>query len=128
MANSEYTRNLAVNVAGKFDRGCKKTELVSSVPRIHVEEFRFGPMYAACCQVLIDSKVFVKYCTGWRWDPTERPTFKEIHEALETMFQNSSISEGTPCCAEPKTLEVLQHTKLCKAIATNDVRFTLLQR
>ena len=34
------------------------------------------------------------YVSGWQWDAVERPTFEEIHEALETMFQNSSISEG----------------------------------
>ncbi|GAB6027107.1 hypothetical protein CHUAL_000030 [Chamberlinius hualienensis] len=29
----------------------------------------------------------------WKWNPVERFTFKEIHHALETMFQNSSITE-----------------------------------
>nr|XP_042903956.1 tyrosine-protein kinase Abl isoform X1 [Parasteatoda tepidariorum] len=29
----------------------------------------------------------------WHWEPSERPTFKEIHLTLETMFQNSSITE-----------------------------------
>ena len=31
----------------------------------------------------------------WQWEAADRPTFKQIHHALETMFQNSSISEGT---------------------------------
>lgn len=31
---------------------------------------------------------------GWTWECTDRPTFKEIHHALDTMFHNSSISEG----------------------------------
>lgn len=30
----------------------------------------------------------------WQWSPNERPTFQEIHNALENMFQESSIIEG----------------------------------
>lgn len=30
----------------------------------------------------------------WQWVPNERPTFQEIHNALENMFQESSIIEG----------------------------------
>ncbi|XP_035212262.1 tyrosine-protein kinase Abl-like [Stegodyphus dumicola] len=29
----------------------------------------------------------------WQWEPNERPTFKDIHEILENMFQNSNIIE-----------------------------------
>ncbi|XP_036383611.1 tyrosine-protein kinase ABL1-like [Megalops cyprinoides] len=29
----------------------------------------------------------------WRWSPAERPSFAEIHQAFETMFQESSISD-----------------------------------
>lgn len=29
----------------------------------------------------------------WQWNPADRPSFKDIHHALETMFQNSSINE-----------------------------------
>ncbi|XP_044731798.1 tyrosine-protein kinase Abl isoform X2 [Chrysoperla carnea] len=29
----------------------------------------------------------------WQWAPHERPTFKDIHHALENMFQESSITE-----------------------------------
>ncbi|CAG2241154.1 ABL1 [Mytilus edulis] len=29
----------------------------------------------------------------WQWDPKDRPTFKEIHNVLEHMFEKSSISE-----------------------------------
>ncbi|XP_013781839.1 uncharacterized protein LOC106466143, partial [Limulus polyphemus] len=29
----------------------------------------------------------------WLWEPSERPTFENIHLTLETMFQNSSITE-----------------------------------
>lgn len=31
---------------------------------------------------------------GWRWNPSERPSFAETHQAFETMFQESSISDG----------------------------------
>ena len=34
--------------------------------------------------------------TGWQWDPKDRPTFKEIHNILEHMFEKSTISEGKP--------------------------------
>lgn len=29
----------------------------------------------------------------WHWEPSERPTFYEIHQILENMFQNSNITE-----------------------------------
>ena len=29
----------------------------------------------------------------WLWEPAERPTFLDIHHLLETMFQNSNITE-----------------------------------
>jgi len=29
-----------------------------------------------------------------QWAPNERPSFKEIHHALENMFQESNIIEG----------------------------------
>ena len=31
----------------------------------------------------------------WQWNANDRPTFNEIHHALEHMFQESSINEGT---------------------------------
>lgn len=34
----------------------------------------------------------MKQC--WQWAPNERPSFKEIHHALENMFQESNIIEG----------------------------------
>lgn len=34
------------------------------------------------------------FLLGWLWEPNERPTFKDIHEILENMFQNSNIIEG----------------------------------
>lgn len=33
-------------------------------------------------------------CPGWQWNPSDRPSFAEIHQAFETMFQESSISDG----------------------------------
>ncbi|XP_023725314.1 tyrosine-protein kinase Abl isoform X3 [Cryptotermes secundus] len=47
----------------------------------------------------------------WQWNPSERPTFQEIHHSLENMFQESSITEevekqlqgsGTPQLAYKK--------------------------
>ncbi|XP_075416738.1 tyrosine-protein kinase ABL1 isoform X2 [Tenrec ecaudatus] len=29
----------------------------------------------------------------WQWNPSDRPSFAEIHQAFETMFQESSISD-----------------------------------
>ena len=34
------------------------------------------------------------YLSGWQWEAKDRPTFKDIHNALENMFEKSSISEG----------------------------------
>lgn len=34
----------------------------------------------------------MKQC--WLWSPGDRPTFSHIHHALETMFQETSITEG----------------------------------
>ncbi|XP_067145465.1 tyrosine-protein kinase ABL1 isoform X3 [Centruroides vittatus] len=39
----------------------------------------------------------------WLWDPMERPTFKDIHHTLETMFQNSSITEEVERQLEQQT-------------------------
>uniref|UniRef100_A0A8D2E567 Tyrosine-protein kinase n=1 Tax=Theropithecus gelada TaxID=9565 RepID=A0A8D2E567_THEGE len=30
---------------------------------------------------------------GWKWSPADRPSFAETHQAFETMFHDSSISE-----------------------------------
>lgn len=38
---------------------------------------------------------------GWKWSPADRPSFAETHQAFETMFHDSSISEGEDlaiCC------------------------------
>ncbi|XP_018588442.1 tyrosine-protein kinase ABL1-like isoform X2 [Scleropages formosus] len=38
-------------------------------------------------------KVYQLMRACWRWNPSERPSFAETHQAFETMFQESSISE-----------------------------------
>lgn len=39
-------------------------------------------------------KIYQLMCTCWRWNPNDRPSFKEIHHSLENMFQESSITDG----------------------------------
>ncbi|XP_054612796.1 tyrosine-protein kinase ABL1 isoform X2 [Dunckerocampus dactyliophorus] len=38
-------------------------------------------------------KVYELMRACWRWNPLERPSFAETHQAFETMFQESSISD-----------------------------------
>ncbi|XP_043941177.1 tyrosine-protein kinase ABL2 isoform X2 [Protopterus annectens] len=38
-------------------------------------------------------KVYELMRACWRWNPAERPSFAETHQAFETMFHDSSISE-----------------------------------
>ncbi|XP_066568732.1 tyrosine-protein kinase ABL1 isoform X1 [Amia ocellicauda] len=38
-------------------------------------------------------KVYELMRACWKWTPAERPSFAEIHQAFETMFQESSISD-----------------------------------
>uniref|UniRef100_A0A669DCY7 Tyrosine-protein kinase n=1 Tax=Oreochromis niloticus TaxID=8128 RepID=A0A669DCY7_ORENI len=38
-------------------------------------------------------KVYELMMACWKWNPSERPTFAETHQAFETMFQESSISD-----------------------------------
>ncbi|KAM7368971.1 hypothetical protein PAMP_013271 [Pampus punctatissimus] len=38
-------------------------------------------------------KVYELMRDCWRWNPSERPSFAETHQAFETMFQESSISD-----------------------------------
>lgn len=39
-------------------------------------------------------KVYGLMRACWQWNPSDRPSFAEIHQAFETMFQESSISDG----------------------------------
>ncbi|XP_034291970.1 tyrosine-protein kinase ABL1 isoform X1 [Pantherophis guttatus] len=38
-------------------------------------------------------KVYELMRECWQWSPSDRPSFAEIHQAFETMFQESSISD-----------------------------------
>ena len=40
------------------------------------------------------SRIYELMRQCWRWGPADRPTFREIHHSLETMFQESSIRDG----------------------------------
>jgi len=31
---------------------------------------------------------------GWQWEPVDRPTFREIHTALDNMIHTASGVEG----------------------------------
>ncbi|EMP34494.1 Tyrosine-protein kinase ABL2, partial [Chelonia mydas] len=43
-------------------------------------------------------KVYELMRACWKWNPPDRPSFAETHQAFETMFHDSSISEGKyPC-------------------------------
>ncbi|XP_068807888.1 tyrosine-protein kinase ABL2 isoform X3 [Struthio camelus] len=39
-------------------------------------------------------KVYELMRACWKWNPPDRPSFAETHQAFETMFHDSSISEG----------------------------------
>lgn len=43
----------------------------------------------------------------WQWVPGERPTFREIHHALENMFQESNIIDGKLCLHPRENLFLL---------------------
>ncbi|XP_059923805.1 tyrosine-protein kinase ABL2 isoform X5 [Gadus macrocephalus] len=42
-------------------------------------------------------KVYELMRACWQWSPLDRPSFAEIHQAFETMFHDSSISEEKEC-------------------------------
>lgn len=51
----------------------------------------------------------LSHIAGWKWNPPDRPSFAETHQAFETMFHDSSISEGeSPSCVLLK-----QYWSLC---------------
>ncbi|XP_041050176.1 tyrosine-protein kinase ABL1 isoform X1 [Carcharodon carcharias] len=56
-------------------------------------------------------KVYELMRACWKWNPGDRPSFADIHQAFDTMFQESSISEevekelgkkGGKCCGSNK--------------------------
>ncbi|XP_060875723.1 tyrosine-protein kinase Abl isoform X1 [Metopolophium dirhodum] len=51
----------------------------------------------------------MKQC--WQWAPNERPSFKEIHHALENMFQESNIIEEVEKQLQGSSTPQLSHKK-----------------
>uniref|UniRef100_A0A7N5KBU6 Tyrosine-protein kinase n=1 Tax=Ailuropoda melanoleuca TaxID=9646 RepID=A0A7N5KBU6_AILME len=51
-------------------------------------------------------KVYELMRACWQWNPSDRPSFAEIHQAFETMFQESSISDD-PLDHEPPVSPLL---------------------
>ena len=54
----------------------------------------------------------MKQC--WNWEPNERPSFHDIHFAMEHMFQESSITEGTQNYAKYLLTYYLIACRSCK--------------
>uniref|UniRef100_A0A096MEK3 Tyrosine-protein kinase n=1 Tax=Poecilia formosa TaxID=48698 RepID=A0A096MEK3_POEFO len=56
-------------------------------------------------------KVYELMRACWQWSPLDRPSFAEIHQAFETMFHDSSISEASAEVAEElcKTAHSVSH-------------------
>ncbi|XP_053551961.1 tyrosine-protein kinase ABL1 isoform X2 [Bombina bombina] len=52
-------------------------------------------------------KVYELMRACWQWSPGERPTFAEIHQDFETMFQESSISDEVEKELGKKGLKVI---------------------
>ena len=50
--------------------------------------------YRMECPPGCPSRVYELMRQCWNWEPGVRPTFLEIHYAMENMFQESSITEG----------------------------------
>lgn len=72
------------------------------------------------------SFIYTSFLSGWRWNPSERPSFAETHQAFETMFQESSISDGQSCfphhlkhisyCCFPRSVTLHVLSTLCQII------------
>lgn len=54
-----------------------------------------SPFRVALSHLYASVKLFNVNAPGWQWSPLDRPSFAETHQAFETMFHDSSISEGT---------------------------------
>ncbi|EDO47195.1 predicted protein, partial [Nematostella vectensis] len=50
--------------------------------------------YRMPCPEGCPPEVYSLMQTCWCWDPNSRPSFKEIHEKLNTMFPSSNVNEG----------------------------------
>ncbi|XP_059484806.1 tyrosine-protein kinase Abl isoform X3 [Neocloeon triangulifer] len=68
---------------------------VSPYPGIELTDVyhKLEKNYRMECPPGCPPKIYQLMCTCWRWNPNDRPTFKEIHHSLENMFQESSITE-----------------------------------
>ncbi|GFQ65365.1 tyrosine-protein kinase Abl [Trichonephila clavata] len=49
--------------------------------------------YRMECPAGCPARIYELMKECWLWEPNERPTFKDIHDILENMFQNSNIIE-----------------------------------
>uniref|UniRef100_A0A2R5LL31 Tyrosine-protein kinase n=1 Tax=Ornithodoros turicata TaxID=34597 RepID=A0A2R5LL31_9ACAR len=56
----------------------------------------------------------------WQWETTDRPTFQEIHNTLENMFQNSSITEEVERQLEKQTPAAKKHPGMSPTFGTVD--------
>jgi len=45
--------------------------------------------------VVTSVQIYVVHIAGWQWEPVDRPTFREIHVALDNMIHTSSTGEGS---------------------------------
>ncbi|XP_075041332.1 tyrosine-protein kinase ABL1 isoform X2 [Mixophyes fleayi] len=57
-------------------------------------------------------KVYELMRACWKWNPPDRPSFAEIHQAFETMFQESSISDEVEKELGKKGLKVFMSNPL----------------
>ncbi|KAG8182032.1 hypothetical protein JTE90_013962 [Oedothorax gibbosus] len=66
--------------------------------------------YRMECPAGCPSRIYDLMKECWLWEPNDRPTFKDIHDILENMFQNSNIIEEVE-----KQLEKKLASGLCKS-------------
>ncbi len=62
-----------------------------------------------CKSIGIEMKIISFEFSGWRWNPDERPTFKEIHTELESMttvgFNTQENGNYRPAIDYPKMFD-----------------------
>ncbi|XP_063792778.1 tyrosine-protein kinase ABL1 isoform X2 [Pseudophryne corroboree] len=69
-------------------------------------------------------KVYELMRACWQWNPLDRPSFAEIHQAFETMFQESSISDEVEKELGKKGLRVIMSNPLQAPQLPTKSRFT----